>query len=194
MGFVILCPLSQETWLPLDQNKSKHRGPILQKSLPSLSQNHEASPKMNLEITKPSSRIAWGGSFLSKPSRLTISWWLGFVILGPPSQEIWLSLDQNKSEHRGPNLQKPLSSPRQNHGAQRRKNSKKTPEPQKHRNAPSWHVFDKFSGHFLKASKFGFSGALQKQSAARTLPRPKPWSPAARNLWNGPRGTQAPKS
>jgi len=117
LGFVVLYPPSQETWLPLDQNKSKHRGPILQKSLPSLSQNHEASPRMNPEITEPSYRIAQGGSFLSKPSHLIISWWLGFVILGPLSREPRLPLNQNKSKHRGPILQKSLPSISQNHEA-----------------------------------------------------------------------------
>jgi len=73
-------------------------------------------PDASFEITKSNSRITWGGSFVSKPNRLTISWWLGFVVLYPLSQETWLPLDQNKSKHRGPILQKSLPSLSQNHG------------------------------------------------------------------------------
>ena len=52
--------------------------------------------------------------------------------------------------------------PRENHKAQPRKNTKRAPEPQKHQSARSWHVFEMFSVHFLKASKKPWSPATDK--------------------------------
>ena len=64
--------------------------------------------------------------------------------------------------------------PSKNHKAQPRKNTKRAPEPQKHRNTRSWHVFERFSGYFLKASR-------------------KPWSPATKKHQKGTWATKASK-
>jgi hypothetical protein len=89
--------------------------------------------------------------------------------------------------HRPALLAKPPPPPSQNYEAQPRESFEKALEPHEHQKAKSSPCFDRFSGDFLKASKFGFSGALQGQSPAlraRSLalqvksPDSKVWGPA----------------
>ena len=63
-------------------------------------------------------------------------------------------------------LAKPPSPPSQNYEAQTRENLEKALEPHEHQKAKNSPCFDRFPGDFLRASKFGFSGALQGQSPA----------------------------
>ena len=104
--------------------------------------------------------------------------------------------------------------PPKKHAAQPRTNLKRAPEPQKHRNAKSWHVFERFSGHFLKASTKPWSTATKKQQKGTWATKAskyykltclskvfwffleapkKPWSPATKKHQKGTWTTKASK-
>ena len=84
-------------------------------------------------------------------------------------------------------LAKPPSPPSQNYKAQTRENLEKAPEPHEHQKAKSSPCFDRFSGDFLRASKFGFSGALQGQSPGRVSDLSRSGSTVSKPPPHGPR-------